>query len=161
MRRIALLAVVTITAFVYLSKFIKGRKGETPELRKLIFQKAAQWRLKPALVRAIIRTESNFNPRAHNPLDPSYGLMQITPGLAADYGIIADSFSLSRPDREKLYDPENNLNVGCWFMSKLINKYSFNESVQMYNVGESGYHKGVRNRDYLEKVRKYYAKYGG
>ncbi|MBA7491228.1 hypothetical protein ES702_01773 [subsurface metagenome] len=29
----------------------------------------------------------------------------------------------------------------------------------MYNVGETGYNRGVRNLDYLEKVKRHYEQY--
>jgi len=162
MFRIGMIALtVAIIATLYLVKLQKGTKDETPELRRLIFLKSAQWKVKPALIRAIIKVESNFDPRARNPRDPSYGLMQITPGLAADFGIIPDGLKSSRAEIEQIYVQENNLDVGCWYLAKLLNKYNFSEAVQMYNVGESGFNKGTRNYKYLDKVRKYYEKYGG
>lgn len=154
-----MLMIPAIWTALYLLKMIKGRQGETPELRNLIFLKSSQWKLEPALIRAVIRTESNFNPRAKNPADPSWGLMQITPGLAADYGIIADPFNPSRAEINLLYNEENNMDVGCWFLSRLMSKYPFDEAVQMYNVGETGYKRGVRNLNYLEKVKRYYEQY--
>jgi len=162
MSKIALIAVAATLAVVfYLFRLQKGSKGETAELKKLIFLKSRQWGVESALIRAIIKVESNFNPRARNPADPSYGLMQITPGLAADFGLIPDSLHPSNADIEKIYIESNNLDVGCWFLARLLNKYEFNEAIQMFNVGESGYLKGTRNKGYLDRVRKYHGKYGG
>ena len=59
----------------------------------------------------------------------------------------------------KIYNVSNNLDVACWFMKRLHSKYTFDEAVQMYNVGETGYKKGVRNAAYLKKVRGYYEHY--
>ena len=159
MTRLIIVAIPAIFTILYLSKMIKGRAGETPEIRNLVLLKSGQWSVEPALIRAIIRVESNFNPRAKNPADPSYGLMQITPGLASDFGLIADPFSPTRQEINMLYDEANNMDVGCWYLSRLTSKYPFDEAVQMYNVGETGYKKGVRNLSYLEKVKRHYEQY--
>lgn len=123
-----------------------------------IKQYAEDWGVDPALVKAIAFVESSFNPYNVNPSDPSWGLMQITPPLAYDYGLITSYENLSYYESQKVMDIDNNLNVACWFLNKL-SKYSFDQQVQSYNVGEWGYKIGVRNFAYLEKVRKYYNEY--
>ncbi len=154
----AVMAITLTAAGLYVMAIQKG-KGETADIRALILKKSKQWKVNPAIIRAIIKVESNFNPRAKNPLDPSYGLMQITPGLAADYGLISDPFSPTRQEINLLYDESNNMNIGCWFLAGLLNKYDFDTAIQMYNVGETGYKKGVRNSTYLERVKRHYGKY--
>ena len=120
---------------------------------------ASEWRLETALVKAVAKVESNFNPMAKNALDPSYGILQVTPGLAYDYGLIKDWKNPSGLEIEMIYDIDNNLSIGCWFMARLHSKYGFDQAVQSYNVGEAGYKNGRRNHDYLNKVRKYYESY--
>lgn len=119
---------------------------------------AESWGLEVALVRAIAKVESNFNPEAKNPADPSFGLMQITPILAEDYGLISDYRNMNWLKEEMIFDINNNLNVACWYLKKL-SKYNFSQQVQSYNVGEWGYKTGVRNLDYLGKVREAYERY--
>jgi len=131
----------------------------TPELNALIESKAKEWKISPALVKAHAKVESSFNVMAKNPSDPSYGLMQITPGLAYDYGLITHHVNLNQYEIDRIMNPKNNLNVACWFIRNLRIKYSFDVAVQMYNVGEAGYNKGVRNLAYLEKVKRYYDDY--
>jgi len=148
-----------VACFAVASK--KGVFGSklTPELESLIISKAKEWKLSPALVKAHAKVESNFNPAAKNPSDPSYGLLQITPRLAYDYGLITHYRNLTQHEIDRIMDPKNNLNVACWFIRKLRIKYSFDVTIQMYNVGEAGYNKGVRNLTYLEKVKGYYHEY--
>ena len=131
----------------------------TPELEALIISKAKEWKLSPALVKAHAKVESNFNIMAKNPSDPSFGLLQVTPGLAYDYGLITHHTNPTRYEIDRIMDPKNNLNVACWFIRNLRIKYTFDEVVQMYNVGEAGYNKGVRNLTYLEKVKGFYHEY--
>ena len=128
------------------------------DVQPKITEYADAWSLEPALVKAIAKVESDFKPGAKNPADPSYGLMQITPALAYDYGIIVNYRNPSEFEIEMIFDIDNNLNVACWFLNKL-KKYSFAQQVQSYNVGERGYKDGRRNYDYLNKVRSYYEKY--
>jgi soluble lytic murein transglycosylase-like protein len=154
---------VVIVALIFLAtKF--GTGGIIPpkasiDVQERIAYHASQWGLEVALVKAIAKVESNFNPAAKNPSDPSYGLMQITPALAYDYGgLVRDYQSPSDLEIEMIMDINNNLSVACWFLDRL-ERYSFDQQVQSYNVGETGYKRGYRNYDYLEKVRSYYEQY--
>lgn len=110
------------------------------------------------LVKAIARAESNFNPLAKNPADPSFGLMQVTPMLAQDYGYVQDWRNPTAKEIKSLYDININLDIACRFLSRL-SKYPFDRMIQSYNVGEYGYTIGHRNLDYLNKVRGYYDSY--
>lgn len=125
-----------------------------------IRRKAGEYLLDPALVWAIAKTESNFDPRAKNPADPSYGLMQITPPLAFDYGVVSDPYFPTDEDIERLYDPDISLDIACRFLKYLTSKYPKDQAIQMYNVGERGYNVlGRRNSVYLDRVKKGMAEY--
>lgn len=161
MRKYALISIFLLALSFYLfrEKILSGAKGLTPELERLMASKADQYGVDRALVKAIAKVESNFNPRAKNPADPSYGLMQITPMLAQDYGLVKDYRNPSSSEIEQLYDPSKNLDVACPHLAYLMKIRTFGIAVQMYNVGPTGYMNGVRNYDYLNKVRSYYEKY--
>jgi len=135
------------------------KKMSRDEIDSLINLKSAIWGVETAVVYAVVEVESNFNPRAKNPADPSYGLMQITPILAQDYGYVMSWRYPTEEEIEAIYDPENNLDMGCQFLKKLLGKYNFNIAIQMFNTGEYGYQKGVRNLEYLYKVQKAYEQY--
>lgn len=143
--------------FFYAS--LKKPKIISSEIEDAIQNKATAYGIEPAIVKAIVKVESNFDPRARNPADPSYGLMQITPALAYDYKLITDYKNLTNYQIELIYDIHNNLDVGCWFLSRLLGKYSFDQAIQSYNVGERGYYLGRRNPDYLKKVKAAYEYY--
>jgi soluble lytic murein transglycosylase-like protein len=145
--------------YFFRKKILPGAKGLTPELERLMADKADQYGVDRALVKAIAKVESNFNPRARNPADPSYGLMAITPMLAQDYKLVKDYRYPSSFEIERLYDLEANLYVGCSQLAHLTRIRPFDSAIQMYNVGQTGYMNGVRNYDYLGKVRSYYEKY--
>ena len=95
------------------------------DVQERIAYHANFWGLEKALVKAVAKVESNFNPKAKNPQDPSFGLMQITPGLAYDYGgIIRNWKNPSESEIEMLMDIDNNLTVACWFLNHLGNTIS-------------------------------------
>ena len=161
MRKYALIFIfLAVLSFYFFDrKILPGAKGLTPELERLMASKADQYGVDRALVKAVAKIESNFDPRAKNPADPSYGLMQITPMLAQDYGLVKDYRNPSSLEIERLYDLNNNLYVGCSQLAHLTRIRPFDVAVQMYNVGQTGYMNGYRNYDYLNKVRSYYEKY--
>jgi len=161
MKRAVLLIPIVLITLLFVSNKAGGLgivKPVAVDVQEKIKHYASEWGLEAALVKAIAKVESNFNPRAKNPADPSYGLMQITPGLAYDYGLISDHVNPSWLEIDIIYDVDNNLSIACWFLNRL-SKYSFQQMVMSYNVGEGGYKDGRRNWDYLNKVEKYYESY--
>jgi len=161
MRFIIIGVIVLIIFLISSPSLLKGAfpKGLTPELAEMIQAKAYQWGADPVLVKAHAYVESAFNTRAKNPADPSYGLMQITPALAYDFGLISNWKSPSSVEIDLIYIPEFNLDVACWFIARLHKELPFDGGIQAYNVGLTGYKKGKRVPIYLKRVRKYYAKY--
>ena len=86
---------------------------------------SAQYRLNPALVYAIIETESNFNPYAVSWV-PAYGLMQIVPTTAG-----RDAFDFihgypGTPSSAYLFNVENNIRMGCVYLHILNTRYLSN-----------------------------------
>ncbi len=78
--------------------------------------------LDPALVLAVIQTESNFNPRATSHI-PAYGLMQIVPG-SAGLDVTEVLFGKGRILAPSyLYDAEKNIEAGATFLDLLLSRY--------------------------------------
>ncbi|MBA7496235.1 hypothetical protein ES702_06834 [subsurface metagenome] len=155
----AILGVGAVVLLFFMAKQVQAQAVPVSDIDNQIRIAAIVYGIEPAIVKAVCKVESNFNPRAKNPADPSYGLMQITPGLAYDYGLISDWKNPSQEEIERIYDVYNNLNVGCWFLSRLLDNYAFDQAIQSYNVGERGYFIGRRNYSYLNKVRSAYESY--
>jgi len=85
------------------------------------------------LVMSVISTESKFDPDATSHKD-ARGLMQIQDNTAT---WCMDRFGIE-PEGNDLYDPELNINIGCSYMSYLLDKYSGNTDTALaaYNAGE-------------------------
>lgn len=75
--------------------------------------------LDPLLVAAVVKAESNFWPWARSSKN-ARGLMQLTPQTG---GWVATQVGLDDFDDDALYDPEVNLQLGCWYLAYLIRLY--------------------------------------
>lgn len=76
----------------------------------------------PALIMAVIHTESAFNPRARSPV-PAYGLMQLVPRTG---GREAYAFVHKRdrvPTASYLYQPRGNIELGSAYLYLLQSRY--------------------------------------
>ena len=92
-----------------------------------------EYNVEPALVFAIIETESHFNSRAVSSVG-AIGIMQIMP-QTGDW--IATSLSIESFNDDMLFDPELNIRFGTWYLAYLTTV--FDEKWQIicaYNAGE-------------------------
>jgi peptidoglycan lytic transglycosylase len=103
-----------------------------------------------ALVYALVRQESAFNPTAKSP-DGAHGLMQLMPNTAS---FIAQDRGFRSRKRQQLYDPATNLDLGQRYIAHLLS----NPIVQgdlfrlttAYNGGPGNLNKWQRNMDYQD-----------
>lgn len=112
------------------------------ELDSLIGTHASAYHVRPDLVRAVIQTESAFNPRARS-VKGAMGLMQLMPRTAAQYGV------------RDPYDPAENIRGGVAYLRDLLVKYDGNEELALaaYNAGPTAVDKhGQRVPPYRETV---------
>jgi soluble lytic murein transglycosylase-like protein len=91
---------------------------------ELIQEAALRFALAPALIRAVIRTESAFNASAVSSAG-AQGLMQLMPELASEMGV-SDPF-----------DPRENIMAGSQYLSALLSDYDGNVELALasYNAG--------------------------
>ncbi|NQU38642.1 MAG: DUF3393 domain-containing protein [Lentisphaerae bacterium] len=90
--------------------------------RPLVTKYAGKYGVYPPLIYALIETESSFNPRARSGV-PAYGLMQLVPrsGARDAYRYVYKEDRML-PDTY-LYDPRNNIELGCAFVHVLDSRY--------------------------------------
>jgi soluble lytic murein transglycosylase-like protein len=86
---------------------------------------AAQYRVDPILVRAVIQVESDFNPRCVSNKG-ARGLMQLMPETARQYGV------------RNVFDPEDNIRGGIRNLADLLQRYrgDLRHVLAAYNAGE-------------------------
>lgn len=92
-----------------------------------------EYSLEPALVYAVIKTESSFNDKAKSSAG-AMGLMQIMPSTAK---FIAEDLGLENYNNDQLFEPETNIQFGCYYLRYLFDKFKDIEVVICaYNAGE-------------------------
>ncbi len=109
----------------------------------------------PALVFALIRVESGFDPNAVSPAG-AVGLLQVMPStykwLREKYGIEGD-----------LTDPASNIEIGLFYLKYLLERYGdLEEALMAYNVGPYAHEEGVYKPAavrYLKKMKRAYVVY--
>ncbi|MHB8769717.1 MAG: transglycosylase SLT domain-containing protein [Syntrophales bacterium] len=130
-------------------------KGDTKNYEDLIVKASDRYRIDPALVKAVIKAESNFNHRAVSPVG-AQGLMQLMPATAAMLRV------------EDSFHPENNIDGGVRYLRYLMDLFNGNLSLALaaYNAGENTvirYNNRIppyrETQTYVRRVLSYYDKY--
>jgi soluble lytic murein transglycosylase len=94
---------------------------------------AANYRLDPALLAAVIEQESKFRADARSSTG-AVGLMQLQPATAEG---IAERTGGSHFVLSDLYNPEINVRYGAWYLRHLIDRYGDERTaLAAYNAGQ-------------------------
>ena len=120
----------------------------------LVIRASKRHQIEPALIAAIIKAESDYDPRAVSHRGAE-GLLQLMPPTAAELGV------------ENSFNPEHNINGGVRYYKKLLKRYDGNIELALaaYNAGMQTVkkYKGVppfkATRQYIKKVLHYYQIY--
>ena len=120
-------------------------------LDRIVREAAERHALDPALVEAVISTESGWNPHAVSNKG-AVGLMQLIPGTAQRFGV------------GNAYDPAQNIEGGTSYLRSLLDRYNgdLTKSLAAYNAGEravdqsGGVPSYAETRRYVQKVTNTY-----
>ncbi|MBI5755893.1 MAG: lytic transglycosylase domain-containing protein [Nitrospirae bacterium] len=131
-----------------ISKKVQG------DFHRLIVEKSYKYGLDPALVKAVIAVESDFNPKAVSEKG-ARGLMQLMPMTARELGVY------------NLFDPVDNVDGGTRYLKYLLDYFNWDIDLALaaYNAGISRVltHSGIppipETMRYVSKVRSVYRKY--
>jgi soluble lytic murein transglycosylase-like protein len=124
-------------------------------LDRIVRDAAARHDVDPALVKAVISTESGWNPQAVS-RKGAVGLMQLIPGTAQRFGV------------NNSFDPAQNVEGGTTYLKALLDRYNGDLSMSLaaYNAGEHAVdlHGGVpayrETQQYVRKVTDAYFRPG-
>jgi soluble lytic murein transglycosylase-like protein len=113
----------------------------------LVAEAAERYDLDPALVKAVMRTESSFDPFVVSPAG-AQGLMQLMPSLAEEMGVT------------DVFDPRQNIMGGAKYLRQLLDaiRGSGPLALASYNAGPGNLarYKGIppfeETRSYVKKV---------
>jgi soluble lytic murein transglycosylase-like protein len=122
---------------------------------KIVREAAERHRVDPALVRAVIETESGWNPAAKS-RKGAIGLMQMMPTTAQRFGV------------NDAWSPQQNVDAGVRYLKVLLQRYDGNLDLALaaYNAGEGAVDRahGIpafrETRDYVQKVQNAYFRPG-
>jgi soluble lytic murein transglycosylase len=130
------------------------------EMSKAIYEESIKYNFNPLLTTALIKVESNFDPKAISD-SYAYGLCQvrkfIAPELSKNIGIEWDGAE------KTLFDPINNIKIGVYYLS-ILNR-DFNDlktAIIAYNQGPYKIQEQLTNnqeldQEYINKILDYYA----
>ncbi len=117
---------------------------------------ARRYGVPAALVKAVVKTESNFQRHAVSRAG-AQGLMQLMPQTAAELGI------------QNPFSPEENLHGGTRYLRTMIDRFGgdWKHALAAYNAGPGAVDQygGIppyrETREYVERVLHYYRRYDG
>src|SRR6478609_714645 len=93
---------------------------------------ARQYGVDPALVKAVVWRESRFNPKVRGQVG-ELGLMQIRPLTAQEW---AQSQAKGRVFDGNLFEPITNLQIGSWYLAKLVRRYAHTDNPAAYALAD-------------------------
>ena len=120
---------------------------------RIIRRAARAYRVEPALVKAVIAAESNFDPRATSNKG-AQGLMQLMPKTARGLGV------------HNPYSPQDNVLGGARYLREMLDRYGdVSRALAAYNAGPTAVdrYRGIppypETRKYVSRVLDYYRGY--
>lgn len=151
-KRTALLTAVTVIVFMFAAMWQYGYtailKTVYPVRYEALIRRYSQEnRIDPALVFAVVKNESDFNPRAVSN-QGALGLMQLTP----------ETFLWGQSKKrdgikyaiEDLYDPEINIKYGTVVLAQFLNEFQYDSktAVAAYHAGRGNVNKWLLDKRY-------------
>jgi peptidoglycan lytic transglycosylase len=153
LRRLTIALVVVVAA---VGAFLYLQKTEPPWWARLWFPlrytaivrgHAANYRLNPALLAAVIEEESKFNADARSRTG-AIGLMQLQPATAEGIALRTGG---SRFVVSDLYKPEINVRYGAWYLRHLLDKYHDERTaLAAYNAGQDNVDRWQRKHEAVQ-----------
>lgn len=114
-----------------------------------IAEAAQRFDLPAAWIRAVVRAESDGDPRATSPKG-AMGLMQVMPETWAELRI---RYRLG----DDAYDPHDNITAGAAYIRDLLDRYGSPAWVAAYNAGPSRYEASLKGQALPAETRAYIA----
>ena len=114
------------------------QKKQYSRFDRIILEAAETYSLEPALVKAVIWKESQFDTFATGKAG-EIGLMQLTDAAAFEW---ADASKITTFEPDHLYHPSTNTLAGCYYLSKMVKGFPKCDdplpyALAAYNAGRS------------------------
>lgn len=130
----------------------------SPRYRKaqpLLQEAARKYRLDYELLKALVTTESGFEPSAVSPKG-AIGLMQVMPDTARRFGVDSDRWMSVEA---KLADPKINVGIGARYLRLLLDMFPGRTDLALaaYNAGEGAVQKAGNKVPNFKETQNYVA----
>lgn len=154
MKKRILQIVAFLIVFTVLGAYL-GNRYWVHRYDELVYRHAKVYRLHPELVRSVIEEETYFRGWMIG-ADDEVGLMQVTPRVAREWAKETGMSGFEKQAAEDvvglLRDPERNIQIGCWYLEKLGEKYRGLPAADAmtlagYNAGASRVEEWVKDQD--------------
>jgi len=122
-------------------------------VRPWLREAAADTGLSYELLKAVVATESGFNPQALSPKG-AIGLMQLIPDTAERFGVKARA---NATVAEQLTDPRTNIRAGARYLAWLVRRFDGRTDLALaaYNAGEGAVDRAGRRIPPFPETRRY------
>ncbi|MVO98439.1 lytic transglycosylase domain-containing protein [Paenibacillus lutrae] len=139
-KRVFALLLLVFVLFLFSNGTYIGQKIYPIHYREEIQQNAAEFKVDPFLIAAIIKVESNFKPDRESKKG-AFGVMQLMPDTAEWIRETSDS------GQADFRDPARNIQFGSWYLAWLNKQYKGNwlYSIAAYNAGQGNVNKWKNN----------------
>ena len=108
--------------------------------REQVLKYSMESSIDPFLIFALIKAESGFNTNATSHKN-ARGLMQLMDATAKE---IAGKIELEDFSEQDLYDPDVNIQIGCWHVSRLMKEFG-KENLDLIIAAYNGGSRNVKN----------------
>ena len=118
---------------------VSAKKITRDDINTIAEQQARKNHVSPDLIKAVISTESSYNPLAVSSAG-ARGLMQLMPSVMKDYGV------------KNPFNPVENIQAGVSHLGKLLKDYDgdYKKALAAYNAGKGAVEKHDGIPDYKE-----------
>ncbi|MBW2452318.1 MAG: lytic transglycosylase domain-containing protein [Deltaproteobacteria bacterium] len=138
----------------YRKEVFVDRPDSSVSYSDLIIRYAGQFNLDEALIKAVIKVESNYQPHVVSNKG-AQGLMQLIPDTARDLNVI-DPF-----------DPSENIRGGTWYLRQMLDTFNgdLDLALAAYNAGPNavkrygGIPPYTETIEYIQRVKHYFDYY--
>ena len=170
---LSLALLILLCAAAYFLSGVAQRRTYRLLYPDIVTEMAAEYGVDPYLAAAVIHCESSNNKDAVSPVG-AVGLMQIMPDTGA---WIAEKLEMDDFTEERLFEPEVNVRMGCWYIDYLTDRFHGNMTLVLaaYNAGPGNVQKWLEDERisengtlteipfpeterYIEKVQRAYEK---
>lgn len=145
---------ITLVILIIILAFVTFNRYYPLPYIDIINECAEEYGLTQEFICAVIHAESKFNKEAISKKD-ARGLMQITERTAY---WLAKELNIENFNYNQIFDPEINIRLGCYYLSKLEKQYNdMDVALSAYNAGSGNVSTWLKNPEYSDdgKTLKY------